>query len=373
MATGTTLPRPPSRGLPMHRTDTGRRPRIMRGARRILAAAVAVALLPAATPSGVTPIELSLPIDCTLGEDCYIQNYVDADPGGEAKDFTCGPLAYNNHQGTDFRLRNRAALTRPYSALAAASGTVVQVINNQPDHHFLGAQDNPLGCGNAVMIDHGGGWTSQYCHLAQGSVRVRKGQQVQRGEPLGHVGSSGGTDYPHLHYAIRVMGATIDPFTGVSPTGCEAAPAGDLWAESAGMYYAESAILGFGATSAFPSIEAMENGTLTAPPGGRTAPFYIWAHLMGVKAGDTIRFMAFEPQGRIIASELFKVVEDKTIFSANIGVEPSDGGFSAWPPGAYQGRMVFYRNGAEIADRRVTFTLPSGEHVPEGQQAQYKN
>lgn len=331
-----------------------------------LTATAALAQSPA--PSGVAPIELSMPIDCTLGEDCFIQNYVDAQPAGGARDFTCGPLAYDNHQGTDFRLRNRSLIARPYTALAAAPGTVVQAIDGQPDHGFRGAQLNPLGCGNAVMIDHGGGWVSQYCHLAQGSLRVRKGQRVERGAPLGHIGSSGGTDYPHLHYAIRNRGATIDPFTGVSPTGCEAPPAGDLWAESAGMYYAESAILGFGATRDFPDLEKMEDGALTAPPAGASAPFYIWAHLMGVKAGDTVRIMAFAPDGAILASELFRVAEDKTIFAANIGVEPADGGFAAWPPGTYEGRLAFYRNGTEIADRRVGFDLPQGRLVPASQQ-----
>lgn len=345
-----------------------------RAAGRALLAA-AIFLLPAASPlpSGVEPIELTLPIDCTLGDDCFIQNYVDTDPGPDAKDFTCGPLAYNNHQGTDFRLRNRAALSRPYTALAAAPGKIVQVIDNQPDHHFRRARANPLACGNAVMIDHGGGWTSQYCHLAQGSMRVRTGQTVRRGEPLGHIGSSGGTDFPHLHYAVRIHNVTIDPFIGVSPTGCEADEAGPLWSPSEDVFYAESAILGFGATRSFPSIEAMEEGVLTAPPAGATAPFYIWAHVMGVKTGDSLRFMAFEPGGSILASELFKVSEDKTIFSANIGVEPSDGGFASWPSGQYQGRMVMYRGGTEIADRRVAFTLPSAGDAGTGQQARSRD
>ena len=64
--------------------------------------------------------DMLFPVDCTLGEDCFIQQYVDRNPGPGVADFTCGPLAYNNHQGTDFRLKNRAALARPYSALAAA-------------------------------------------------------------------------------------------------------------------------------------------------------------------------------------------------------------------------------------------------------------
>ncbi len=321
----------------------------------------AILFLPAAspTPSGLTPIKLGLPIDCTLGKDCFVQNYVDMDPGEDAKDFTCGPLAYNNHQGTDFRLRNRAALKRPYSALATAPGKVVQVINNRPDHGFEEGAYNALDCGNAVMINHGGGWLSQYCHLAEGSVRVQNGDQVEKGQPIGFIGSSGGTSFPHLHYAIRAYNATIDPFIGVSPTGCEAEEAGMLWDESVDIFYAESAVLGFGATRNFPNLEAMENGNLSEKPNEPYAPFYVWAHLMGVKEGDTLRFLAFAPEGKILASERFEITEDKTIFSANIGVEPSDGEFESWPAGTYEGRFAFYRGGQEIGKRSTTFTLPA--------------
>jgi len=317
--------------------------------------------LPAAspTPSGIKPIKLVLPIDCKLGKDCFVQNYVDMDPSEDAKDFTCGPLAYNNHQGTDFRLLNRAALKKPYSALATAPGKVVQVINNRPDHHFEEGAYTALDCGNAVMIDHGGGWASQYCHLAEGSVRVRNGDIVQAGQPIGYIGSSGGTSFPHLHYAIRARHATVDPFIGVSPTGCDAIEAGTLWDESVDIFYAESAILGFGATRNFPNLEAMENGNLTAKPNEPYAPFYIWAHLMGVKEGDTLRFLAFGPGEKILASERFEITETKTIFSANIGVGPSDGGFEKWPAGTYEGRFAFYLSGQEIGKRSVTFTLPA--------------
>ena len=108
-----------------HRPDTRRLgSAFFSPVRLCLAGFLCLLTLPAASPapSGLKPIKLTLPIDCSLGKDCFIQNYVDMDPGGDAKDFTCGPLAYNNHQGTDFRLRNREALKRPYSALATAPG-----------------------------------------------------------------------------------------------------------------------------------------------------------------------------------------------------------------------------------------------------------
>ena len=55
-------------------------------------------------------LDLALPVDCTLGETCYIQQYFDHDPSTVWGDFTCGTLAYDGHDGTDFALPTRAAM-----------------------------------------------------------------------------------------------------------------------------------------------------------------------------------------------------------------------------------------------------------------------
>ena len=318
----------------------------------------AAAFLAAALSTPAHAIELGMPLDCVLGQTCMIQNYVDADPDGRSRDFECGPLAYNNHQGTDFRLRNRAEISKGYAAIAAAPGVVAQVVDGQPDHGFEGAAENPLGCGNAVMIDHGAGWVSQYCHLASGSIRVKRGQPVTEGAPLGTVGSSGGTDFPHLHYAIRRFGVTLDPFTGVSPTGCEAPDAKPLWKASTGLQYMPSALVGFGVTGVFPSLETVKRDhALLTPPSGSEAPVYVWLHLLGVRAGDSVRLMVFGPDGRPFASELFDIDEDKTIYLANIGVEPSDMDRKSWMKGAYKARATFFAGGEEALREEMTFTL----------------
>jgi len=325
----------------------------------IPAAAFCVAAFSFLASAPATAIELGMPIDCVLGETCMIQNYVDAEPGAGAKDFECGPLAYDNHQGTDFRLRNRAEIARGYDALAAAPGTVVSVIDDQPDHGFAEAQDDPFGCGNAVMIHHGAGWVSQYCHLARGSVPVAPGQSVPAGAPLGTIGSSGGTDFPHLHYAIRRYGAVINPFTGVSPTGCDAPASTPLWRADLGLAYSPSALVGRGVSGVFPSLDLVkeDHARLTAPSGER-APVYVWLHMLGVRKGDSARLMVFGPDGRPFASELFAVTEDKTVYLANIGVTPSDMDLTRWPPGEYRARISFFADGEQALREDIPFALP---------------
>jgi len=48
--------------------------------------------------------QLSFPLDCVPGTTCLVQDYVDRDPGTDARDFRCGRLTYDGHDGTDIRL-----------------------------------------------------------------------------------------------------------------------------------------------------------------------------------------------------------------------------------------------------------------------------
>ncbi|HSS76483.1 MAG TPA: M23 family metallopeptidase [Thermoanaerobaculia bacterium] len=56
--------------------------------------------------------------------------------------------------------------------------------------------------GNYVVLRHAGGEYSQYAHMKQGSVRVKAGDTVTRGQVLGQVGQTGNTTEPHLHFQL---------------------------------------------------------------------------------------------------------------------------------------------------------------------------
>jgi len=79
---------------------------------------------------------------------------------------------------------------------AAKAGTVV----------FSGPND---GYGNYVCIDHGGGMSTCYAH--QSRIAVSEGQSVRQGEIIGFVGSTGHSTGPHLHFEVRIDGATQNP------------------------------------------------------------------------------------------------------------------------------------------------------------------
>jgi murein DD-endopeptidase MepM/ murein hydrolase activator NlpD len=65
--------------------------------------------------------------------------------------------------------------------------------------------------GNFIQIDHGGGVTSGYGHIMNGGIHVYIGQQVDPGQPIAQVGSTGGSTGCHLHFMIRIGGQLTDP------------------------------------------------------------------------------------------------------------------------------------------------------------------
>jgi murein DD-endopeptidase MepM/ murein hydrolase activator NlpD len=65
------------------------------------------------------------------------------------------------------------------------------------------------GCGNAVEINHSGGYLSKYCHASK--VLAQKGQSVKAGTPIALVGTTGTSTGNHLHLGIKLNGKYIDP------------------------------------------------------------------------------------------------------------------------------------------------------------------
>lgn len=96
----------------------------------------------------------------------------------------------NRHRGVDFR---GAEGTEIHSL---AAGKVVLA-------------ENQYYSGNVVIVDHGFGVYSNYCHMS--ALKVREGDVVKASQVLGLVGSTGRVTGPHLHLGFMVLGHAVTP------------------------------------------------------------------------------------------------------------------------------------------------------------------
>lgn len=71
--------------------------------------------------------------------------------------------------------------------------------------------------GNWALINHSDGMSTVYAHMADGSLAVRAGQTVTKGQYIGGVGKTGFADGNHLHFEVRKNGQKVDPLQYVSP------------------------------------------------------------------------------------------------------------------------------------------------------------
>ncbi len=328
--------------------------------RWILASAVLVlSASPGAVSGQAEAPALSFPVACEVGRSCELQHYIDRDPGPGARDYRCGPQTYQAHSGVDIRLLDMAAQRRGVAVLAAADGVVAGVRDEMEDISVkvrgLASVANKE-CGNGVVVNHGGGWQTQYCHMARGSIAVKVGDKVRTGAALGRVGLSGQTEYPHLHLTVRRGDVTIDPFAPDMSNPAACGPQRGLWtaAARAAMPYSAGAVLNVGFAGAVVSMEDIEAGGV-APPTISSPFLVVYGRGIALLAGDVLQLELRGPSGAVLAQNRIAPLPrwQAQYFIRTGAARPPAG----WAAGIYRGDFQVIRGGKQVFQRRFEVNL----------------
>lgn len=316
------------------------------------AAPAAFALAAALAAGRAGAIELTVPYICPEGVTCLVQSLVDRDPGPDATDFTCGPMTYDGHKGVDFRVASFADLKRGVEVLAAAPGVIKATRDGERDAGVAGMTEG-RDCGNGVVIDHADGWSTQYCHLARGSVAVVQGDEVAAGQRIGFMGFSGRTEFPHLHMTLRKDDVVIDPFDGgAADEGCGGAEAGGLWAEAPELRL--GGVIDQGFIGERPTLERVRAGLperLFDPDDGA---LIFWARSFGQREGDELEIALIGPDGEALARSSETLDRAQAIVFRFVGKRRPEAG---WPAGRYEGHVAIRRDGRLLEERRIALDL----------------
>jgi hypothetical protein len=269
-------------------------------------------------------------------------------------------MTYDDHSGMDFALRDMAAMQNGVAVLAAADGVVGAIRDGMPDRSVKDVSSGSVEgreCGNGVLLEHAGGWSTQYCHLRRGSVRVHRGEKLKAAHELGEIGLSGNTEYPHLHFVVRFHGKIVDPFLGKPGAACGSPPA-PLWRDAqAALYaYAAGGVYNAGVARDRPTTEQARSGRLRdVRPAADDRRLYLWAEAFGVRAGDVVTFRLAAPGDRILIDRSERMERRRARIFRYVGYERRR---AAWPSGLYAARIaVSDEAGQLLGERAWTFEI----------------
>lgn len=303
--------------------------------------------------------QLQFPVKCQINKDCWIVNYVDDDPSTNWHDYKNGRETYNGHTGTDIAIKTLDKMKQGIDVVAGASGVVVQTRDGMPDKNALSQDLNQLqniACGNRVAIKHSGGWITDYCHMKNGSIKVKKGDLVATGQKLGEIGLSGLTEFPHLHINVQQGNQIYDPFTGHERyTKGSITP---LWSPQVlqQLSYKPLVVYNVGISNEIPKLLDIRNEKYKSTKiSAESYMIILWIDLFHVELNDSIDVLVQDPSGTKFIKQHIVIDKSNAKRLLYLGRKSHQNVFTK---GIYKVQISFKRPNANINDNKsFNFTV----------------
>jgi hypothetical protein len=307
--------------------------------------------------------EMAFPLVCEPGLSCWIIGYPDVSRDHTGQDYACGPGAAPGDLFLRIGLANVSVIPRGVYVLAAGNGVVQDVSNDAADLVIASKAQLKTGaslCGNGIIINHGMGTQTAYCHLRKDSIRVKKGDRVVKGQVIAAAGQSGLATWPQLGFSIQKGGYFLDPVTGVSPEeGCGLKPRPLIALPAPFMEYQPVSIvaLGFSNAKAVEQRVVLGKEPRVAVIDRMDKTINLWGMVLGLRKGDEIEVRMRDPRGRSFYFMKLTADQDRDRQLINVS---RDRGYVGWRIGTYTGEVKVTRNvnlKRSIATRAVTVII----------------
>lgn len=307
--------------------------------------ALFLALIPLTAIAQTSP-QFAFPIDCILGQDCWVINYVDTDPHPKsARDFTCGNKTSEGHKGTAIAIRSRLEMQKGVNVMAAMDGKILRIRDGEDDlpktnEQYQAIRDANKDCGNGIIIEHDNNTQSFYCHLKKGSINVKPGDEIKQGDIIAQIGQSGYSEFPQLHITMIQDGAHIDPFTAnFINDGCGKAT-DNMWEPD--ITYEPYSVFDGGFSDKTPDFKAIEKGqshpkTLST----NSKSLIYWAGFYHATKGDTFTLTITDPSGNVVIERKHIIEKSRKLPSYFYTGRKLNG--KALTPGTYTGTITYQK------------------------------
>lgn len=247
-------------------------------------------------------------------------------PWRYAYDFVLTEPQGRTHRGEGTHVEEYLAFRKP--VLSPIKGRVVRVVDAHPDNP-VGATDRANNWGNLVVLKDERGFFVEISHFAEGSLRVREGEWVERGSLLGLCGNSGYSPQPHIHIQVQ----------GTEQVGAPTLPFSFVAYQDGGVFRANDTPGAGALVESLPVEKGLEN---------RMGFVLDEVHRFRVTGCDRVRF----PESREGLLEL-------TVRMAPDGTFHLDSGRGRLYFGAHDGTFYFHRmEGADPCLRALFLALP---------------